>query len=62
MIEFYMRILRLSDTDSIVVLEDGAVGRFVVGFLELELDDALVDVLSGGRGTFLMIRTLNSTS
>jgi hypothetical protein len=37
--------LSLPDPDSVVVLEDGPVRRLVVGFLELEFYDSLVDIL-----------------
>ncbi len=61
-VEFYVRILCLPNANSVVVLEDGAIGWFVVWLLELKLDNALIDVLSRQVGTFLMISTLNSTS
>lgn len=61
-VELDVRVLRLAEAHRVVVLEDGAVGRLVLRLLELELDDALVDVLSGERLTFFMMMTLNSTS
>ena len=54
--------LSLADADGVVVLEDGPVGGLVVGLLELELDDALVEVLSRLPGTCLRMTTLISTS
>lgn len=62
MVELYMRIFSLADTNGIVVFEDGTVRRLVVRLLELELNYALVDVLNTRKGTFLMMSTLNSTS
>jgi hypothetical protein len=61
-VELYMRIFSLADTNGIVVFEDGTVRRLVVRLLELELNYALVDVLNTRKGTFLMMSTLNSTS
>jgi hypothetical protein len=60
--EPYMRLLRLADAYGVVVFEDGAVGRFVVWFFELEFDDALVDILNGGGCTFFTMTTFIYTS
>lgn len=40
-----MTLLGLADAHSVVVLEDGSVGRLVFGLLELEFDHSFVDVL-----------------
>lgn len=60
--QFYMGVLCFSNSNCIIILEDGAVGGFIVGFLELEFDHSLVDVLTPILCTFFRIRTRNSTS
>lgn len=60
--QFDMGVLCLSYSDCVVILEDGSIGRFIVGFLELEFDHSLVDVLTPILCTFFRIRTRNSTS
>jgi hypothetical protein len=61
-VELYMRIFSFSNSNGVVVFQDGAIGRLIVWFFELELDDSLVDVLNSANCTFFMIKTLNYTS
>ena len=57
-----VRFFSLADAYSVVVLEDGSVGRLVVGFLELKLDDPFIEILSLFASTCLRMTTLISTS
>jgi len=60
--QLYVGVLSLSNSDCIIIFEDGSVRRFIIGFLELEFDHSLVDVLTLILCTFFRIRTRNSTS
>lgn len=60
--QFYMGVLCFSYSNCVVIFEDGSVGRFIIGFLELEFDHSLIDVLNPIMCTFFRIRTRNSTS
>lgn len=57
-----MGLFRLADPDSVVVLQDGPVGRLVVRLLELELYHALVHVLPRHLLTLFTMTTFSSTS
>ena len=57
--QFYMGVLCFSYSNCVVI---GSVGRFIIGFLELEFDHSLIDVLNPIMCTFFRIRTRNSTS